>query len=371
MGYTENEIFQALEMKNHDKKSKIYNPFSDTSEMIDKLTMVQKCNNAPESNDIPPKNLGNARRSTEDSDSSNSSAASCQENNYRKKENNNLSSLKFSPSWTCTTFSPRSVSVNRSASFTNAHGYGSLVRRPRSSYLLHSLGGSSTGLNNNSVNHSSVQRLIETFDNDRKALYEEFGKELAEMKMKLEKYAEDKRVADEKLLLIKNENDKIKSELKHKDLMEKKLNEIEKENEELKNAIRSKEDEVESYKKNLEDLYDISEKAERLNQSLKQKEQELLKKNSEIESLEKELKLLSNPEKAIRELEDELVQIKLENREFREKQAILSCTTCLDQPRNVLYMPCLHFICCSNCVANTDTCSICRTRIMGKVQVYQ
>ena len=214
------------------------------------------------------------------------------------------------------------------------------------------------------MNHSSVQRLIETFDNDRKALYEEFGKELAEMKIKLEKYAEDKRISEEKLLLIQNENDKIKYQLKNMDLMEKKLREMEKENTELKTTITNREEEVDNYKKNLEDLYEISEKAERLNQSLKQREQELLKKNSEIESLEKELKLLSNPEKAIRELEDELMQIKLENREFREKQAILSCTTCLDQPRNVLYMPCLHFICCSNCVVNTDTCSICRLDIL-------
>jgi hypothetical protein len=39
--------------------------------------------------------------------------------------------------------------------------------------------------------------------------------------------------------------------------------------------------------------------------------------------------------------------------------------------REVLFMPCLHFTCCKQCSLNMPTCSICRLRIMGKIELFQ
>lgn len=34
-------------------------------------------------------------------------------------------------------------------------------------------------------------------------------------------------------------------------------------------------------------------------------------------------------------------------------------------------MPCLHFTCCKHCADAMDNCSICRLRIMGKIEFFQ
>lgn len=233
------------------------------------------------------------------------------------------------------------------------------MRRPRSSYFLNS-----TTLSPASANSSSLQRLIETFDNDRKALYEEFGKELAEMKMKLEHYARDKRIAEERAATIEEENNKLKSQLRDRDQLERHLRESEQVNSDLRTLVKNKADEIEILRRDFdgchETMNELEEKVEELSQVLRQKEEQLDRKCNDFDSLEREFKILGSPDTVLRDLENEILQLKHENREFREKQSTLVCTTCMDHPRNVLYMPCLHFICCTECAVNSDTCSICR-----------
>uniref|UniRef100_A0AC34Q909 RING-type domain-containing protein n=2 Tax=Panagrolaimus sp. JU765 TaxID=591449 RepID=A0AC34Q909_9BILA len=310
MGFSENEIIAALEMNNTNSKSKCYNPFNDTSEMIDKLTLVQKHKNAPETTDHPPRYLNDSNdqrlryidryRRSDDSDSSSSS---CTSNNHGNCAENNNTSLKFPPHWTSTTLTPRTTSVNRSASFTNAlgytSGYSSALRRPKS-YLS----------------------TLSTSTTDR-------------------------------------------------DSLERKLTELCSEHEELKIMIERKDEIIDEQHHKLEEMNDINERYEIIQEKLNKTDDDLKKCRCENAAMEREILRLKNPEKTIKEMENEIIQLRQENREYREKQSTLVCTTCMDHPRNVLYMPCLHFICCSNCAYNSDTCSICRTRIMGKVEVYQ
>lgn len=257
---------------------------------------------------------------------------------------------------------PRVASVNRSASFTNAlgytSGYSSALRRPKS--YLSTLNTSTTGLNNNSTNNTSIHRLIETFNNERKALFEEFGKDLADMKEKLSRYSMEKRIAEEKLTEILEENTKINNQLKDRDLLERKLSEFCNENEELKILIERKNEIIDEQHGKLEEMNDLVEKYEIIKEKLIKTDDDLKKCRCENAAMEREVLRLKNPEKTIKEMENEIIQLRTENREYREKQSTLVCTTCMDHPRNVLYMPCLHFICCSNCAYNSDTCSICR-----------
>lgn len=49
------------------------------------------------------------------------------------------------------------------------------------------------------------------------------------------------------------------------------------------------------------------------------------------------------------------------------------CVICLNEPRNQIFMPCFHLICCSTCVPNIsrgDPCPMCRTTIEDIRQVY-
>jgi len=44
------------------------------------------------------------------------------------------------------------------------------------------------------------------------------------------------------------------------------------------------------------------------------------------------------------------------------------CKVCLDQPANVIIIPCGHFLCCSSCLPQLTTCPICRKDIRGSIR---
>lgn len=47
-----------------------------------------------------------------------------------------------------------------------------------------------------------------------------------------------------------------------------------------------------------------------------------------------------------------------------------TCVVCLDNPRNVLLMPCAHMVLCRDCAVNLRDCPTCRAKIRQQVQVY-
>uniref|UniRef100_A0A914DPQ7 RING-type domain-containing protein n=1 Tax=Acrobeloides nanus TaxID=290746 RepID=A0A914DPQ7_9BILA len=61
-------------------------------------------------------------------------------------------------------------------------------------------------------------------------------------------------------------------------------------------------------------------------------------------------------------------QLKIENEQL--KMQIL-CTICLAQKRQVIFMPCCHFVACGKCSQISKHCNICHAIICGKIKVHQ
>lgn len=46
------------------------------------------------------------------------------------------------------------------------------------------------------------------------------------------------------------------------------------------------------------------------------------------------------------------------------------CVVCMTGMRNMVFMPCSHFVACKLCAAGLDDCPMCRTALMGKLEVF-
>ncbi len=46
------------------------------------------------------------------------------------------------------------------------------------------------------------------------------------------------------------------------------------------------------------------------------------------------------------------------------------CVVCMAGARNVVFMPCSHFVTCKLCSGTLDECPMCRNPIMGKLEVF-
>ena len=53
----------------------------------------------------------------------------------------------------------------------------------------------------------------------------------------------------------------------------------------------------------------------------------------------------------------------------RETEKYL-CTICMTSDRRVVFMPCSHFVTCKLCSESCDSCPVCRTALMGKLEVF-
>ena len=50
-----------------------------------------------------------------------------------------------------------------------------------------------------------------------------------------------------------------------------------------------------------------------------------------------------------------------------EDETTNECCICFDAPKNIVFIPCGHFYCCSGCSNHIDNCPICRIRITNKI----
>lgn len=46
------------------------------------------------------------------------------------------------------------------------------------------------------------------------------------------------------------------------------------------------------------------------------------------------------------------------------------CKICLLKEKSVLFLPCLHFMSCANCVCNLFKCPLCKSEIHGVIKIY-
>ena len=56
-----------------------------------------------------------------------------------------------------------------------------------------------------------------------------------------------------------------------------------------------------------------------------------------------------------------------ENRKLKEDRL---CKICLDSNKEVIFIPCGHYLACLNCGLNFQTCPVCRAKISSIVKTY-
>jgi hypothetical protein len=47
-----------------------------------------------------------------------------------------------------------------------------------------------------------------------------------------------------------------------------------------------------------------------------------------------------------------------------------TCVICMEVARQVLFMPCKHVVCCSNCSGHVQKCPVCNQRITSKQPIF-
>jgi len=48
----------------------------------------------------------------------------------------------------------------------------------------------------------------------------------------------------------------------------------------------------------------------------------------------------------------------------------LNCKICLENPSNILYLPCRHLASCGECKLKVDSCPVCRTKVAAVIRVF-
>jgi len=64
---------------------------------------------------------------------------------------------------------------------------------------------------------------------------------------------------------------------------------------------------------------------------------------------------------------EDVESIKLENMSLKDKTL---CKICMDNPLQMVFLPCGHLSTCEDCSKNLKECPICRQNITGKVKTY-
>jgi len=58
------------------------------------------------------------------------------------------------------------------------------------------------------------------------------------------------------------------------------------------------------------------------------------------------------------------------HKQIEHEREIYLCKICFDNPREILYLPCLHLAVCKSCDNNLDECPICRQPIDSQLTPY-
>ncbi|KAI1723516.1 zinc finger, c3HC4 type (RING finger) domain-containing protein [Ditylenchus destructor] len=454
MGYSDAEILAALDISNGETNSKPFKSFGSTSEMIDALSLVQKLK---EGRTMPTEIHRRHRQSplANNLSASMNNLSSFVENSYSGDQGNSTTQRtteeKFPPSWTSSAIHTSPTQVSRNSAHTsialssstsnlagltkpNISNVNRSVSFNDSNITKHRIPGTSIGrtpshcsalrryladqhlVNNNiiiSQPKSSVQRLIDTFENENRRHFEEFQRINDELRKKLEaNMLEEERLRTQ----LKDKESKIlylDEQVKDKTELEKMLENANRRGEHLSKELELREAEL---SKHIADLSQLrrhfeteSRKADEIKNSLNAEIGRLIRENASAEELHREntalrselmlkeeqlqqiqcrqrLRLSSRDNEQrngatsegkdnketgeVRELRELVRKLEDDNHELRQQNQP-TCGVCMDNRREVIFMPCLHFTCCKSCADAMDNCSICRLRIMGKIEFFQ
>jgi hypothetical protein len=77
------------------------------------------------------------------------------------------------------------------------------------------------------------------------------------------------------------------------------------------------------------------------------------------------------PKKNIKVVNEEVPSKYKDLRIFGDDDEDKTCVVCLDVDRELVYIPCGHFVSCKNCSTHIDKCPMCRTFIKDKVTLEE
>jgi L-lactate utilization protein LutB len=60
---------------------------------------------------------------------------------------------------------------------------------------------------------------------------------------------------------------------------------------------------------------------------------------------------------------------KISKQESEEKNESY-CIICLDNKKNIVFLPCAHFVSCMECGLSMKNCPVCRTKIQATVRTF-
>jgi E3 ubiquitin-protein ligase MUL1 len=88
------------------------------------------------------------------------------------------------------------------------------------------------------------------------------------------------------------------------------------------------------------------------------------KKNKQLQENAKQLQEKDN------QLEEKDKQFQEKDKQLEELESRLNCVICNEQPRDTIFFPCTHFVCCKQCMKRIEDekCPMCRGSIMSHFQ---
>ncbi|KAI6186992.1 RING-type domain-containing protein [Aphelenchoides besseyi] len=389
-GYSDKEIWEALNLNNKNAH-KPYEPFESISAMIDILSEVQKmgstrCSTSsltspsrfPSSSTLPIYDDGRVAK-TIPSWMSSSALSTLQPTNTAPAILSSRESTRSSSS------DRHTHGVNRSMSFNDSFA----LRRsfPSASSTLGQLSG--TYYSPQRTVKSSVQRLIDTFENENRRHFEEFQRINNELRRKLQNSINQEEHLQE---LLRLSQDKIRQQevlVKSQSDSEKRLENANRRIQDLLKDIQLREADIIRQQGDYDALqrrHDAEcRKAEEVRNTLNAEIGRLVRENerlsnlaqqnemlkTELDTKDEEIRRLSGTNSEVERLNAEMARLVSEKRELEENQTAPICGVCMDNRREVIFMPCCHFICCKQCGDAMDHCTICRLRIMGKIEFFQ
>ncbi|XP_071114614.1 death-associated inhibitor of apoptosis 2-like [Haliotis cracherodii] len=63
-------------------------------------------------------------------------------------------------------------------------------------------------------------------------------------------------------------------------------------------------------------------------------------------------------------------EVKATEEETRQLRESSTCKVCLEDPANIVFLPCGHLVACAECTPALERCPVCRTHIRGTVRVH-
>jgi chromosome segregation ATPase len=107
------------------------------------------------------------------------------------------------------------------------------------------------------------------------------------------------------------------------------------------------------------------------NQQLQEDAKQLQKKDNQLEEKNKQLEVKNKQlQENAKQLQEKDNQLQEKDKKLEELESRLNCVICNERPRDTIFFPCTHFVCCKQCMKRIEDekCPMCRGPIMSHFQ---